>query len=163
MTNASTTIDHALDRAQPPKILKEIGTASKRPYALIARDGMNYENVFVTELLEDRIVLRAGPSGYTILFRDEDHWISPSDRSVNCRSVGTVGGVLTEVQSAAELLKQPLSVDEIASIRAKAELLPKHGTSAHQALRVSIGREPRVDVWMHPEFTTALRMQLRGI
>lgn len=155
-------IDHALDRKSPPNNLLEPGSASQRPYALIARDRVGHESVFIAELLPDRAVLRATPKGYSVYLLKDGKVYQPSDRSVCCRDVGSREAIVPATLQGFHVIEEPLSDEEADVVIDAIEGLPPHGHTAHQALRIRLGHEVVEPHWMHPRFSLKIRAALRG-
>lgn len=156
------TIDHSLDKISPPNNLLDPGSASQRPYALIARDRIGHESVFVTELLPDRAVLRATAKGYSVYLLKDGKVYQPSDRSVCTRTVGSREAILPAVLQGSRIIEAPLSDEEADAVIAAIEGLPANGPAAHRALRIRVGHEVVEPSWMHERFSVKVRAALRG-
>lgn len=146
-------------------VFTHTGSDKEHPTALIARNDIGYETLFVATLLKDKVVLRVGRQGYRAILKrpDADVWMTPSASGFSTLGLSTAAEVREAVKAAYEYFDAPLSADEVEELAAACASIPRRSQGAANTLRVSVGHTPVEAAWIDPRWTLRARKMITGV
>lgn len=146
-------------------IFHETGSERLHPDALIARDDMNHETLFVRSLLDGRAIVRVGADGYRVLIQKKpgtDGWGLPHTTAFNTRGLTFASQLPEAALSAFAYFDEPLSSHAVAELERGCADLPQLPGQARAVLRCSPGLPPSEAGWISERWTAQARAAIRG-